>query len=193
MLATWATECANTQLAANVLKVPHDSVSPTVEAVDANSQVVTRAPETRTFVLPMVVESDVNLTDVVSPPWVVPAFVPPTAVVVDVRLLAATSLLNLLLNFVSSTVVERNASLLVVKRSPVVVPNSVPRMVAVSDASWKAVRVSLLESRNSAVRMAVGITLDLARETVTKARLHQWEDAWECSLREQGKMHTYRE
>lgn len=193
MLVTWATECANTQLAANAPKVPRDSVSPMVEAVDANSQVVTRAPETRTFVLLMVVESDVNLTDAASPPWVVPVFVPPTAVVVDVRLLAATSRLNLLLNFASSTVVERNAYLLVVKRSPVVVPNSVRRMVAVSDASWKAVRVSLLESRSSVVRTVVAITLDLAGETVTKARLHQWEDAWECSLCEQGKMHTYRE
>ena len=99
-----------------MLKVRHDSVLPTVEAVDANSQVVTRAPETRTFALPMVVESDVNLMDATNPPLAVPVSVLPTEVVVDVLSLGATSLLNLPPSFVSSTVVERNVSLGAAKR-----------------------------------------------------------------------------
>ena len=62
------------------------------------------------------------------------------------------------------------------------VPNSVRLMVAVSDASSQVVLVSLLESRNSAVPMAVAITLD-KREAVTMTpQQTQWMTMEECSF-----------
>lgn len=194
MSATWGTACANIPVAANARKEPRDSALPTVEVVAVNSKVATREHETRTFAPPMVVESDVNLTDVASQPWVVPISVPPTEGVVDVRWLVASSLLSRPPSFVSSMVVERNAFLRVVKRLPVAVPNSVRLMVVVSGASWKVVLVWRLESPNYAEPMVVAITHEAKRMTVPTAHLRQWEDPWAgvCPLRDCSEwIHSY--
>ena len=85
MHGTLGTACASILAAANAPKELPDSVLPTVEAAGVNTQVVTRERETRTFALPMVVESDVNSMDATSRQWVAPVSVPPTEVVVDVQ------------------------------------------------------------------------------------------------------------
>jgi len=183
--ATSGTVCASIQDAANAPKEPLDSVLPTVEAADVNSQVATRERETRTSVLPMVVESDANLKAAASRQLVVPIFVPPMEVVVDVRLLVATSLLSRPPSFVSSMAEERNASLLVAKRLPVAVPNSVRLTVVVSDASWRVVLAWRLENRNFAEPTVVAITLEAKKAVALIAHFHPWEAQWaeRCNLK----------